>query len=178
MRIFKNYKRIFIAITVTLIVYAIIFAFIAETIDNISLNPGDYGDADFLTKQYAMKYVSRRTGIDVMDGELYYGFDDHGGFHGDGITYIEIRMPVSIDTEISEDCEWRRFPAPETIELNVCKSGIDKHSGDYEELLPEINNGWYYFKDRTPDYADNILNFTIAAYDSDSKVFYFCNYDL
>lgn len=169
---------ILIVITVTLIVSAIIIASITETIDNISLSPGNYGNADVSRKQEALKYVSHKTGIDVSDGNLYFGFDDHGGFHGDGKTYLEIRVPVSIETLISENSDWERFPAPETIDTNVCKLDIDKHRGDYEELLPEINNGWYYFKDRTPEYADVFLNFTIAAYDSDSMVFYFCQYDL
>ena len=105
----KNLKRIehpialAIVIIATLIVYTIIFVFIAAIIDNASLSSQDYGNADASDKQTALKYVSRKTGIDISDGNLYFGFDDHGGFHGDGITYLEIKMPASIDTVIAEN---------------------------------------------------------------------------
>lgn len=173
----KHLVELAFIITATLTVSAIIIAFIAETIDNISLGPGDYGNADVSRKQKALEYVSRKIGIDVTDGDLYFGFDDHGGFHGDGTTYLEIRITVPIDTVISENSDWQRFPAPKMIELNVCKMGIDKHRGDCEDLIPEINNGWYFFIDSSPEYAGDFLNFTVAAYDSDSKVFYFCKHD-
>ena len=161
----KNLKRIehpialAIVIIATLIVYTIIFAFIAAIIDNASLSVRDYGNADVSRKQESLKYVSRKTGIDVSDGDLYFGFDDHGGFHGDGITYLEIKMPASIDTVIAENGDWHPFPR-----------------SDYEQLLPEIENGWYYFNDRSPEpYC--FYHYIIAVYDSDTKVFYFCKHD-
>ena len=178
----KNLKRIehpialAIVIIATLIVYTIIFAFIASIIDNASLSVRDYGNADVSRKQESLKYVSRKTGIDVSDGDLYFGFDDHGGFHGDGITYLEIKMPASIDTVIAENGDWHPFPVPDTIDLNVCQLRIDKHRSDYEQLLPEIENGWYYFNDRSPEpYC--FYHYIIAVYDSDTKVFYFCKHD-
>ena len=75
----KNLKRIehpialAIVIIATLIVYTIIFAFIAAIIDNASLSVRDYGNADVSRKQESLKYVSRKTGIDVSDGDLYFG---------------------------------------------------------------------------------------------------------
>ena len=177
----KNEKQItqpvFLIIAFSaLILCAVLFLFIAYTI-NSSLDPGDYGNADVSRKQKALEYVGLKTGIDVSEGDLYFGFDDHDGSHGDGKTYLEVRLPVSIDIVIWESGDWKRFPVPERIDSNVCKLCIDKHRRDHEELLPQINNGWYYFIDRTPEYAYDYKNFTIAAYNSDSKVFYFCQYD-
>lgn len=165
------------AVTVTLFLCVIAFVFISDVINNASLPPGDYGNADASKKQAALKYVGRHTGIDVSDGELYFGFDDHGGFHGDGTTYFEISMPESIDTVIAENGEWQSFPCQDMIVMSACKTGMDKHRGDYEDLIPEIKNGWYYYLDRTDGDPVGMRNFTIAAYDSDSRVLYFCKWD-
>ena len=166
------------AVTVTLFFRVVVFVFISDVINNASLPPGDYGNAEASQKQAALKYVRRQTGIDVLDGDLYFGFDDHGGFHGDGMTYFEIRMPKPIDTVIAENGDWYCFPLQDMIVMSACKMGMDKHRGDYEDLLPEIKNGWYYYLDRTDGAPVGMRNFTIAAYDSDSMVFYFCKWDL
>lgn len=39
------------------------------------------------------RYVSEVIDVNVLDGELLVNYDDHGGFLGDGETFIKIKMP-------------------------------------------------------------------------------------
>ena len=66
-------------------------------------------------KRAVIGYVSRKTGINVSDGEIIFGFDDHGGFHGDGELYLEIQTPYSLDNELIGNPLWKSAPIPEKI---------------------------------------------------------------
>lgn len=39
------------------------------------------------------RYVSEVIDVNVLDGKVLVYYDDHGGFHGDGETFIKIKMP-------------------------------------------------------------------------------------
>jgi hypothetical protein len=53
--------------------------------------------------------------------------------------------------------------------------------------IPEITNGYYYFYDRFEDSSDPLndsellerssYNFTLAIYDADSQILYYCEVD-
>ena len=49
-------------------------------------------------------------------------------------------------------------------------------------MIPKIENGYYFFKDRQADKDKEILdrysfNFTVAVYDNDNNKMYFCELD-
>ena len=39
------------------------------------------------------RYVSEVIDVNVLDGKVLVNYDDHGGFLGDGETFIKIKMP-------------------------------------------------------------------------------------
>ena len=61
------------------------------------------------------------------------------------------------------------------------------HNGDGAPVIPEVENGYYYFLDRhsqstNPKYDSGVLgrasyNFTIAIYDEDRQTLYYAELD-
>ncbi len=136
----------------------------------------DYFDGFF--SPLSLKHISKEINADVSGGEMIYGFDNHGGFHGDGHAYIEIKMPSSFEEELKDNSEWQSLPMLEEVR-GLCDYNIDKCNGkDYERAIPHVKNGFYYYINRSPDITKSYIpNFTVAVYDSDSDIMYYWEYD-
>lgn len=139
--------------------------------------------------------MSNTLGIDVSKGTEIAHNDSHGGFHGDGMTFVSISFSDNaILSQILENNEWK--PMPLTQNLSILAYGIttdDSRIGPYltgenrEAVMPEIENGYYYFIDRhsqsTNSHDDSevlnrySLNFTIAIYDVDTNILYYAKLD-
>lgn len=141
--------------------------------------------------------VEKNLGVSLSGGTLAGGFDSHGGFHYDGLEYVEISLSGDISESIKHAKGWRAFPLPDEISLII----YGGHSGDTEyapqitdvngdtPLIPQIKNGYYFFFDKQNaeqnldpyDYSKTLsgvsVNYLLAVYDSDSKKLYFCEYD-
>lgn len=143
----------------------------------------------------SQKEVSQALGISMKDGtELSYS-DTHGGFHGDGTKFIALRIsdPTFLDS-INQNDEWKSLPLNTT--LSSLLYGTTQEQGQIgpyvtdsggSALFPPIENGCYYFQDRFSDHAGSLnssdvlsrssFNFTIAIYDTDSDILYYCEFD-
>ena len=139
--------------------------------------------------------ISKTIGVDVSAGEVISESDSHGGFHGDGDTVVVIQFAdTSFSDQIKENELWNAMPLTENLTALVY--GIRKEdgsvgpmiqSGDGTPAIPEVDNGYYYFRDRhsqSTDPADDSgvlgrasYNFTIAIYDTDSKILYYMELD-
>ena len=139
----------------------------------------NYQNADASTKHTLLQYVSQKTEVDVTQGDISFGFDSHGGFHGDGTLYLEIKMPDSFEERLNHASLWSELPLTEKIAA-ACHMEIDKHHGkDNETIIPEVENGFWYYLDRSPDISVELpLNYTIAVYDSNTDVLYYCDVDM
>lgn len=139
--------------------------------------------------------ISKAIGVDVSAGEVISKSDSHGGFHGDGSTVIEIQLTdTSISDQIKENEDWNTLPLTENLTAlvyGVQKEGSSEgpmiHSGDGAPVIPEVENGYYYFLDRhsrstDPKDDSGVLgrgsyNFTIAIYDADIQTLYYMELD-
>ncbi len=142
--------------------------------------------------------VSKTIGIDLSNGTVSQSTDSHGGFHGDGITYIKMtfsdKESKTIAKAIENNERWNKLPL--TANLNIALYGKESSSGsigpfvtkdDGKVLFPMVENGYYFFIDRHNESKDvkddtDILNrysfnFTIAIYDIDSQTLYYCELD-
>ena len=139
--------------------------------------------------------ISEAIGVDVSAGEVISKSDSHGGFHGDGSAVIEIQLKdTSISDQIKDNEDWNALPLTENLTALVY--GIQKedssvgpmiHSGDGAPVIPEVENGYYYFLDRhsqstNPKDDSGVLgrasyNFTIAIYDADCQTLYYMELD-
>lgn len=134
--------------------------------------------------------VSKELGVDVSSSIEISDADTHGGFHGDGYTFIALRFDDnSVLDAIKKDSKWQEFPLDETMQALVY--GLDDEASKIgpflsdeqgNALVPEIQNGYYYLIDRHTETNTDILerdsfNFTVGIYDADNNIMYFCKLD-
>lgn len=124
--------------------------------------------------------ISRDIGIPLHKATVVSESDTHGGFHGDGTTFIELNCSkADVLKEIKTAQGWKELPLSDSSRNLI-----------YEFChlpFPEVANGYYYFYDRhsgaTDVYDDTkvtgrgSLNFTIAIYDSDTNMLYYSRVD-
>ena len=114
-------------------------------------------------------------GIDVSAAEILSQEDSHGGFHGDGITWIRFACEgTDIARQIAEKENWTPFPLNDTVKALVY--GIEEGTAqigpylldeDGGLLIPEIENGYYLLIDRQAEegkaQADPEIDALVAA---------------
>lgn len=135
--------------------------------------------------------------IDVSSGTISHTQDSHGGFHNDGLLFTEITFTdetESLKNEIKRSSLWTEMPLPESLNTliygNISSTqAIGPYITDEESnpLFPNVENGYYFFKDRHSESKNSgndtdvlnrsSFNFTIAIYDEDTKTIYFAQMD-
>lgn len=124
--------------------------------------------------------ASEKLLADLLDeGEVLKKQDSHGGFHGDGLTFIQMAYPDDRAlARITKDEHWHPLPLPDA--LDKAAYGSEHHgvylSDDETPLIERIEEGYYFFLDRHLDAKDpwdptDVLNrgsynFILAIYDS------------
>lgn len=107
--------------------------------------------------------------------------DTHGGFHGDGETFVKAyfteKQALKFVNKIKMNSHWKELPMPDILEKCATK-GIDD---DVE--IPYIENGYYFFIDRhsqsTNKYEYNEIhnraswNYSIAVFNRDTNILYY-----
>lgn len=134
--------------------------------------------------------ISNELGIDVSSGNEISNFDNHGGFHGDGTTYIALSFSDNkVLEQIEASNQWDDFPLDETaktlvygISDEISRIGPFLNDGNGNSLAPEIQNGYYLLIDRHTDTETDILNrrsfnFTLGLYDTDTDTLYYYKLD-
>ena len=117
--------------------------------------------------------------------------DTHGGFHGDGSYYLILDCSEKSEqsTELIKD--WKPLPLTENLQLIMYGGEKDGVSYGYnlaeKAHWPFINNGVYKFVDRHSEAVDKSddaslferpsYNFSIAAYDLDTNILYYFEFD-
>jgi hypothetical protein len=151
------------------------------------------------TDETLLDGLSEEIKIDISFGEVVDHVETHGGFLGDGQTYVEVRFTeeetILLIDEISSSQKWKELPTSE--ELNVALYGGqigDAYWSSFVEseqsgipALPNVENGYYFFENH--NYAANGLNdeaaifdsysfnFTVALFDVDNNRIFFFDFD-
>lgn len=134
--------------------------------------------------------VSNELDINASKGIELSNEDTHGGFQGEGTTYIALSFDDdTVLDEIKENPDWKAFPLDKTVQALVYGISDETSSigpfltdGNGNTLVPEIKNGYYLLIDRHTDKDTDILsrssfNFTIGLYDTDTNTLYCCKLD-
>ena len=113
--------------------------------------------------------------------------DTHEGFLGDGDYFARIKCS-KIEDKITK--KWNKLPLSNQLkEIMDMKQCDDKGCKDvYERYnIPNIKNGYYYFKDRHSDSVNTFddsdinnrpsYNFTLAIIDKDTNIIYYYELD-
>ena len=137
--------------------------------------------------------IGYTLGVDVSYGTVMNHRDDHGGFHGDGLLAVTVSFSKEqsgdLISKFQQTSGWHSFPMSE----NVCSALYGNGSrgalilGEDMDPLPEIKEGWYFFRDRHPraedPFEDSALfsrgsfNVTLAVFDSETGMLYFYELD-
>ena len=140
---------------------------------------GSCGYNDYRSK------ISKALGIDIPSGTPMKSIDTHGGFNGDGATWVSIgftsgKNPIE---QIKNNSDWKQLPLDEVAEFLAHDLKIQLDKGE-ASLMPDVENGYYIVIDRhsQKNENDDILgrasyNFTIAIYDTDANILYYCEFD-
>ena len=138
--------------------------------------------------------------LDLSGCEVVSSWDDHGGFHGDGTAFAELKCSGGgVLDQIKEDGNWKAFPLDRTAQslvygvteqtgteetgIMVYQTGPYLTDGEGDPRVPESRAGWYRLIDRHAQAGETellgraSLNFTLALYDADTDTLYFCEMD-
>ena len=129
-------------------------------------------------------------GLVAEDYAVVTESDSHGGFLGDGLYALVLDCGQNRDRALETVEDWRSLPLSEPLRLMMYggeKNGVVYGYLGEENLLPEIENGWYFFEDRhseSTDPADDAplldrysFNFSLAVYDADTDILYYFELD-
>ena len=141
--------------------------------------------------------ISRTLGVDLSAGVLAEHRDTHGGFLGDGETFLQLTFDqesaAALEEEISQAKGWQPLPLPDDLvrvlygeeyeEGDTVYSYAPLAAGqDGEPLFPRVERGSCFFLDRHSESTDPYdasqldqrysYNFTVAVYDSESRTLY------
>lgn len=150
---------------------------------------------------YPQNYLSEELKNDCTSASLSKEVDTHSGFHGDGISFYVLEFEnEDFLNEIMKDSRWNKLPLSENLTAILYGNAYDTTKADVkvvgpyvtggendQPLFPVVENGYYYFEDRQDESGNpqddskvldrESMNFTIAIYDLDSRILYFCEYD-
>lgn len=121
--------------------------------------------------------------------------DDHGGFHGDGVSIANVQFQEDeakeILSQIQNNKDWKPTPLSENIELEFY--GGEKNDVYYisdlaeKNNMPEITYGYWIFIDRYDGkeritegeelFSESAKNYTAGIYDIETKKLYYFEYD-
>ena len=113
------------------------------------------------------------------------------GFHGEGEYAAAIRFDTVHGAQLAERLQntdgWKALPLEEELELLMYGGNRGGSSYGYyfadKAGIPKVENGCYYFIDRQQDTERAGLlyrrsyNFSLAIYDSDENILYYCEID-
>ncbi len=141
--------------------------------------------------------ISNFMGIDIRSCQILQESDSHGGFLGDGQTFVELQATkVEFHRIVGEMTkEWKDFPLTENLSKAIYGKKtkteqrmpllVDEKTEN--SLIPVIGDGYYYFEDRnelSSDSADdshlferNSWNFTLVILDRETYRIYYVEYD-
>lgn len=132
--------------------------------------------------------IKRRTGVDIFGANLVSEYDTHSG-NGDGVSCsIYDTKNTDIERQIIKSGKWKSLPAEDAVHTLLWgMSDENSKTGPYlfdEKEHPLVSytvNGYYLLIDRHSA-PGNILergsfNLTIALYDADRQLMYYCKLD-
>lgn len=142
--------------------------------------------------------ISEKIGVDVSSGKEITVSDTHGGFHGDGTTYVVLEFSNNkLEEKIKNNEKWSKLPLHKGAETLAYGTRNEENSGieilgpymtneENNVLMPKVENGYYFLFNKenekrgiTCEEIKNAssLNVILAIYDTDKQRLYFCEED-
>ena len=116
--------------------------------------------------------------ISLNDATVIEEWDNHGGFHGDGMTFIKLSCPDGFESRLNaadQKSEWKALPISNSdgsiYEYYYEWGGLFENPETEERLIPDVKNGYWFFKDT------GAMNWDFGLYDCDENLLYYYEYD-
>lgn len=130
----------------------------------------------------AKRQVSQELSLELPPSDVEFYEDTHGGFLGDGTTYIRLKFyDGALPENFWYDVRWHSLPLTENL-----AGWVPRINGEAACALG-VQTGWYYFRDRHSeaehDWDDAPINgrfsynFTLAVYNTDTQTIHFLKLD-
>lgn len=130
------------------------------------------------------KKIARDLRVHIPRSLKFEYEDTHGGFFGDGITLAEANLnSEQINNIIKKSgTSWIKTPMPSEIRAKIYNRKLhdDKNDFSYSHTgISEIENGYWIFKDRTPEghYSDITRNYSVGIIDLNTSILYYIKFD-
>ena len=128
-------------------------------------------------------YVARELELELPTAQTTDTYDDHGGFHGDGLLHTELtfspggRGPGGGGGVPPSLGQVEPFPMDDKMESFLYRGRAAELAG---WTVPE--HGWWYLLDRQEDREGSMLqrssfNYTLAVYDSAAATLSYLEFD-
>ena len=138
------------------------------------------------TSHSRLRRISENMEVNIDSCKIDNEKDTHGGFLGDGETFMLLDCSDMDDQAFSE---WKPLPLPDVLKKRIyedicCYDECVTTSVRYS--IPEFSEGYYFFNNRHYEaeskddlniYEPYSYNFTIAIYDKPSKHLYYYELD-
>ena len=130
------------------------------------------------------QYIEKTIGISLKNCSIKEEKDTHGGFLGDGEYFAKLECSnIELDS-------FKKLPLSNKLEevmnMKFCESKNCENSFE-KYKIPKLESGYYYFADRHSDTKDihddsnlnnrSSYNFSLAIYDSKTKIMYYYELD-
>lgn len=147
----------------------------------------------FLFRDSTEEYVQKEIGIDISFCTILKDKDNHDGFHGDGDYFLIANCESDKENILKQIKDWKELPLSKNLQKAVYGEEYydDKMYYRFSSLcngrIPEIEEGYYYFLDKSTEaidiYSDKDFfnrysyNFIIVLYDKNTNLFYYYELD-
>ncbi len=114
--------------------------------------------------------VAEHLQLDLNNTTVLEEWDTHGGFHGDGETFVKLSCADGFEETLGS--EWKPLPLEgEAYRYFYEWGGVFEHPETGEKVIPEVENGYWYFKNTGP------MNWEFALLDCEENILYFYVFD-
>ena len=114
--------------------------------------------------------AAKHLNLPLDNATVLEEWDTHGGFHGDGETFVKLSCPDGFEENLGT--EWKPLPLEEdAYRLFYEWGGVLEYPETDERCIPEIENGYWYYKNT------GAWNWDFAVYDCDQNILYFYEFD-
>lgn len=114
--------------------------------------------------------ASEHLGLSLESTTVLEEWDNHGGFHGDGETFVKLSCVDGFEENLNSN--WKVLPLEgEAYRYFYEWGGVFEHPETGEKVIPEVENGYWYFKNT------GAMNWEFALYDCDENILYFYVFD-
>lgn len=125
---------------------------------------------EVFTPQTLKERAEEHLEISLENATVLDEWDNHGGPHGDGETFVKLSCPDGFEENLGAD--WKPMPLEDAAYRYFYEwGGVLEDPETGEKLIPEIENGYWLYRDT------GAMNWELAIYNCDENILYYYEFD-